>query len=96
MQLRYANMIEAFPAFEEAFEPFISSAPRLQVYKDILPTAHILPNMVIMGTVMEILKRVLAKCATQIVEHRFTQASLDRELDMTAKEIEFLLSIYKG
>ena len=96
IQLRYANMIEAFPAFEEAFESFVNSSPRLQVYKDILPTANTLPNMVIMGTVMEILKRVLAMCATQIVEHRFTQASLDRELDMTAKEIEFLLSIYKG
>ena len=85
-----------FPAFEEAFEPFISSSPRLEVYKEILASAHTLPNMVIMGTVMEILKRVLAMCAAQIVEHRFTQASLDRELDMTAKEIELLLSIYKG
>ena len=96
IQLRYAGMVEAFPAFEEPFEKFISSVPRLRVYKDILPTAKILPNMIIMGTVMEILKRVLAVCATQIVEHRFTQASLDRELDLTAKEIEFLLSIYKG
>lgn len=96
IQLRYAKMIEVFPAFEEAFEPLISSTPRLQIYKEILPTAHILPNMVIMGTVMEILKRVLAMCATQIVENRFTPALLDRELDLTAKEIEFLLSIYKG
>lgn len=96
IQLRYANMIEAFPAFEESFEKFIASSARLQVYKDILPMANVLPNMVIMGTVMEILKRVLAMCATQIVEHRFTQASLDRELDMTAKEIELLLSTYKG
>ena len=96
IQLRYANMIEAFPAFEKAFEPFISSSPRLQIYKEVLPSAQILPNMVIMGTVMEILKRVLATSAAQIVENRFTQASLDRELDLTAKEIEFLLSIYKG
>ena len=96
IQLRYSRMIEAFPAFEEAFESLISSAPRLQVYREILASSHILPNMVIMGTVMEILKRVLAMCAAQIVEHRFTQASLDRELDMTAKEIELLLSIYKG
>ena len=49
-----------------------------------------------MGTIMEILKRVLAVCATQIVEERFTQASLDRELDLTAKEIEYLLSVYEG
>ena len=96
IQLRYARMIEVFPAFEDAFEKFISSSSRLQIYKEILPSANVLPNIVIMGTVMEILKRVLAVCATQIVEHRFTQASLDRELDLTAKEIEFLLSIYKG
>ncbi len=96
IQRKYTTMIEAFPAFEEAFEPFISSSPRLEIYKEILASAHTLPNVVIMGTVMEILKRVLAMCAAQIVEHRFTQASLDRELDMTAKEIELLLSIYKG
>ena len=36
IQLRYARMIEAFPAFEEAFDSFVSSAPRLQIYKDIL------------------------------------------------------------
>ena len=96
IQLRYSGMIQAFPAFEEAFERFISSSPRLQTYREILSSAQILPNMVIMGTVMEILKRVLAMSAAQIVENRFTQASLDRELDLTAKEIEFLLSIYKG
>jgi len=96
MQLRYASMVEAFPAFEEPFDQFISSSPRLQNYRNILSSARTLPNMIIMGTVMEILKRVLAVCAEQIVENRFTQASLDRELDLTAKEIEYLLSIYKG
>lgn len=96
VQLKYAGMVEAFPAFEEPFEEFISRSPRLQTYKKILSTARTLPNMVIMGTVMEILKRVLAVCAEQIVENRFTQASLDRELDMTAREIDYLLSIYKG
>lgn len=96
VQLKYAKMIEAFPSFEEPFEEFISSSSRLQIYKGILSSAHTLPNMIIMGTVMEILKRVLAVCAEQIVENRFTQASLDRELDMTAKEIDYLLSIYKG
>ena len=45
---------------------------------------------------MEILKRILAVCATQIVENRFTQASLDRELDMASKEIEYLLSLYEN
>ena len=96
VQLRYASMVEAFPAFEDAFEPFIASSSRLHIYKGILASARTLPNMVIMGTVMEILKRVLAVCAEQIVENRFTQASLDRELDMTAKEIDYLLSIYQG
>ena len=96
MQLRYARMVDAFPAFEEPFEEMLSSSARLQTYKGILSCARTLPNMVIMGTVMEILKRVLAVCAEQIVENRFTQASLDRELDMTAKEIDYLLSIYKG
>ena len=90
-------MIDAFPAFEESFEKFIfTSSQRLQTYSTILSSARTLPNVIIMGTIMEILKRVLAVCATQIVEERFTQASLDRELDLTAKEIEYLLSVYEG
>ncbi len=97
IQLYYASRIEVFPAFEDAFEQFIfSSSQRLRTYTHILSSAKTMPNMIIMGTVMEILKRVLAVCATQIVEHRFTQASLDRELDLTAKEIAYLLSIYEG
>ncbi len=96
-QLRYAAMIDAFPAFEDAFEQFIfSSSQRLQTYSNILASARTLPNITITGTIMEILKRILAVCATQIVEGRFTQASLDRELDLAAKEIEYLLSIYQG
>ncbi|WP_428077453.1 extracellular solute-binding protein [Candidatus Avelusimicrobium alvi] len=96
-QLRYAAMIDAFPAFEDAFEQFIfSSTQRLQTYSNILASARTLPNITVTGTIMEILKRILAVCATQIVEERFTQASLDRELDLAAKEIEYLLSIYEG
>lgn len=90
-------MIDAFPAFEDAFEQFIfSSTQRLQTYSNILASARTLPNITVTGTIMEILKRILAVCATQIVEERFTQASLDRELDLAAKEIEYLLSIYEG
>ena len=97
IQVKYAGMIDAFPAFEESFEKFIfTSSQRLQTYSTILSSARTLPNVIIMGTIMEILKRVLAVCATQIVEERFTQASLDRELDLTAKEIEYLLSVYEG
>ena len=84
-------------AFEDAFEQFIfSSSQRLQTYSNILASARTLPNITVTGTIMEILKRILAVCATQIVEERFTQASLDRELDLAAKEIEYLLSIYQG
>ena len=96
VQLRYAHLIEAFPAFTDPLTAFLTSNPRLQAYTEILHAARTLPNTVIMGTMMEILKRVLAVCATQIVENRFTQASLDREIDLTAKEIEYLLSIYGG
>ena len=97
IQLHYASMIDAFPAFEDAFEQFIfSSTQRLSTYSNILSSARTLPNITITGTIMEILKRVLAVCATQIVEGRFSQASLDRDLDLTAKEIEYLLSIYEA
>ena len=61
-----------------------------------LSAARTIPNITITGTIMEILKRILAVCATQIVEDRFTQASLDRELDLAAREIEYLLSIYES
>lgn len=97
IQAYLAKTLEVFPAFEDAVELFVLSSPkRLRAYDTILPTAKMLPNITITGTIMEILKRILAVCATQIVEGRFTQASLDRELDMAAKEIEYLLSVYEG
>ena len=98
IQAHLAKTLEVFPAFEDAAELFVlsSSTKRLHAYETILPTAKTLPNVVVTGTVMEILKRILAVCATQIVEGRFTQASLDRELDRAAKEIEYLLSVYEG
>ncbi len=97
IQVHYAKLLEVFPAFDEALELFmLSSSRRLHVYGKILTAAQTLPNITIMGTIMEILKRILAVCATQIVEGRFTQASLDRELDLAAKEIEYLLSIYES
>ena len=96
IQLRYAKLIEVFPAFTDPLTALLTSTPRLEAYTEILRSARTLPNTVIMGTIMEILKRVLAVCATQIVENRFTQASLDREIDLIAKEIEYLLSSYGG
>lgn len=96
-QIRYAGMMEVFPAFEDAFEQFIfSSARRLQTYGSILASAKTLPNITVMGTVIEILNKVLAVSATQIVEERFTMAGLDRELDSASKEIDYLLSLYEG
>jgi ABC-type glycerol-3-phosphate transport system substrate-binding protein len=97
IQVQYAKLLEVFPAFEDALELFLlSSSRRLRVYGEILSAARTLPNITITGTIMEILKRILAVCATQIVEERFTQASLDRELDLAAKEIEYLLSLYES
>ena len=97
IQVHYAKVLEVFPAYEDALELFfLSSSRRLRVYGDILAGAKTLPNITITGTIMEILKRILAVCATQIVENRFTQASLDRELDLASKEIEYLLSLYEN
>lgn len=97
VQGHYASMIDVFPAFEEPFQKCMLSSPhRFQNYGRILASAKTLPNFTITGTIMEILKRILAVCATQIVEERFTQASLDRELDNAAKEIEYLLSLYEN
>ena len=97
IQAKYTAMIDVFPAYEEPLARLLGSASkRLRAYEEIIASARTLPNITITGTIMEILKRILAVCATQIVEGRFTQASLDRELDACAKEIEHLLSIYEG
>ncbi len=96
-QVSYAATMEVFPAFEESFQQFIfSSSQRLQIYSGILATARTLPNMTITGTVVEILNKVLAVSATEIVEGRFTQANLDIELKQAAKEVQYLLSLYEG
>ncbi len=96
-QIEYAAKIDAFPAFEDAFEHFVfSSSRRLETYSNILASARTLPNITVTGSVMEILKRVLAVCAAQIVAGKFSQQFLDKELDTAAREIEYLLSIYEG
>ena len=96
-QVLYATMMDVFPAFEDSFEQFIfSSSQRLQTYSGILASARTLPNITITGTVIEILNKIFAVSATQIVEGRFTQASLDIELDRAAKEVQYLLSLYEG
>lgn len=96
-QMRYAAKMEVFPAFEESFEQLIfSSSQRLQTYSGILASARTLPNITITGTVVEILNKVLAVSATQIVEGRFTPANLDMELDRASKEAQYLLSLYEG
>ena len=95
-QSAHAATLEAFPALEESFKQLISSSKRLKIYDGILASAHTLPNITITGTVVEILNKVLAMAATEIVEGRFTQVSLDRELDQAAKEVEYLLSLYEG
>ena len=96
-QIAYASMIDAFPAFEDAFERVAFASPvRLQTYSNILASARTLPNITITGTIMEILKRILALCATQIVAGKFSASFLDKQLDGAAKEIQQLLSIYEG
>ena len=96
-QVAYAAMMEVFPAMAESFEQFIfSSSQRLHIYPGIVSTARTLPNMTITGTVIEVLNKVLAVSATEIVEGRFTQANLDIELEKAAKEVEYLLSLYEG
>lgn len=96
-QVKYASTMEVFPAFEDSFEQLIfTSSQRLQTYATILASARTLPNITITGTVIEMLNKILAVSATQIVEGRFTQASLDRELDNAAKETQYLLSLYEG
>lgn len=96
-QVAYATTLEAFPAVEESFEQLIfSSSQRLQTYSGILATARTLPNVTLTGTIIEILNKVFAVNATQIVEGRFTQAALDRDLEQAAKEVQYLLSLYEG
>lgn len=95
-QLRFAAMMEVFPAFEDSFENLIfSSSQRLHTYSGILASARTLPNLTVTGTILEILNKILAISATQIVEGRFTQSLLDRELDLASKEIDYLLSLYE-
>ena len=96
-QLAYAAKMEVFPAFEESFEQLIfSSSSRLQTYSGILATARTLPNITITGTIVEILNKVLAVTATQLVEGRFSEMELEQQLVQAAKEVQYLLSLYEG
>ena len=58
IQVHYAKLLEVFPAFEDALELFmLSSSRRLHIYGGILARARTLPNITIMGTFLNAVKR---------------------------------------
>lgn len=95
-QQEYAKLIEAFPTSKVAFDKLISSSPkRFHIYKEIVRTAKVLPNILVCGTAVEILNKVLAVNVRNIARQKYKEKDLFNMLDRSSQEIDYLLSLYK-
>jgi len=96
-QKKYAKLIEAFPTNKKAFNDFIKNSPkRVGIYKKIISNARVLPNIQVCGTAVEILNKILADTVEDIARGKYKEENLIKSLDWAAKEIDYLLSLYKN
>ncbi len=95
-QEEYAKLIEAFPTSKVAFNNLISNSPeRFHIYKEIVRTSKVLPNILVCGTAVEILNKVLAVNVRKIARGKYKEKDLFDMLDKSSNEINYLLSLYK-
>ncbi|WP_424246070.1 ABC-type glycerol-3-phosphate transport system substrate-binding protein [Elusimicrobium posterum] len=96
-QIKYANLMEVLPAVEEAFDEYLfSTHKRMHVYLKIMSSARTLRPVTVASTATKILNEVLDVAAEAVVQGVYTQEILWKELQRTAKETDYLLSLYEG
>ncbi len=96
-QLRYAQLMEVFPALEETFEKFIFSSPeRMQTYAKIIAGGRALANNLVLPSATKILNEILDRCANNVLQGTYSRAFLEKELAYGAKEVNYLLALYEG
>lgn len=95
-QLKYASLMEVFPALEEKFDDFIFSSPmRMQTYTKIIAQGRTLGAHMVLPTATKILNEVLDKMAENILHGTYSRASLKDNLAYAAKEVDYLLNLYE-
>ena len=95
-QKEYAKSIEAFPTSTTAFNNLIKASPtRFHIYKEIVKNSKVLPNILVCGTAVEILNKVLALNVRDIARGKYKEKNLFDMLDKSCQEINYLLSLYK-
>jgi len=94
-QLKYAALMEVFPADLNSFEEFIfSSSDRMKTYSKIVADARALPVNMVAATATRMLNEVLDRVASEVIKGAYTREMLTGELDRACKEADYLLNLY--
>jgi len=94
-QLKYAALMEVFPAEESSFEEFIFSSPaRMKTYAKIVAGARTLPINMVASTATKMLNEVLDRVSLEIIKGTYKREILLAELDRASKEADYLLNLY--
>lgn len=96
-QLKYASLMEAFPAVEDTFDEFIFSSPkRMVIYAKIIATARTISTNMVAASATKMINEVLEKVSMEIINGRYDREFLERELVPISKEADYLLNLYGG
>ncbi|MDD2772260.1 MAG: extracellular solute-binding protein [Elusimicrobiales bacterium] len=94
-QLRYSQMIHAFPPSTAGFERFIfSSHERMRTYSGIVAGARTVPNVMVCGTYMTVLDSTLSRLAMELAKGAWNPALLMQAMVKVQVEMDYLLSLY--
>ena len=94
-QISYARLIHAFPPSSAGFENFIfSSHERMRTYAGIVSGTRCLPNVMVCGTYVEVLDKVLSRVSMELVRGTYSVGLLMQEMVKVQVEMDYLMSLY--
>jgi multiple sugar transport system substrate-binding protein len=94
-QYEYAKLTRSLPCSKRGFERFIEEGDdKTEIYRDLVNSSKTIPNVMISGTCLEILDKVLDACVNKIKAGDYSVDFLKDELMNAQIEIEYLHSLY--
>jgi multiple sugar transport system substrate-binding protein len=96
-QVRHSRRIGMLPSRYSALEKLLTSAPAsvADVFRQSLRVARTLPCAATLGTIERILGNVSQRLITAVCENRYTEKLLAEEMTASAKEADYILSLYE-
>lgn len=88
---QWTHSISAIPCYKSLFDEFVSDK-NFEIYKEIISSSKMFPNIVVSPTVELLLNRVLWDVSNNIVKKKYSRDELHRRLIIVHGEADYLLS----